>query len=106
MLGIDSCINQNFGAVIPSASLDAWYLFYLLESNYEALRHWSQGTNQHALSCGLLKSFPIPLLPIEVQRGLVGQLKEIETAESQLATRLGATHEIRRTAHLAALSME
>ena len=92
LLGIDSCINQNFGAVIPSASLDAWYLFYLLESNYEALRHWSQGTNQHALSCGLLKSFPIPIPPIEIQRGLVGQLKEIETTESQLATRLGAEH--------------
>lgn len=106
MLGIDSCINQNFGAVIPGASLDPWYLFYLLESNYEALRHWSQGTNQRALSCGLLKSFPIPVPPIEVQRGLVSQLREIETIESQLATRLGAAHEIRRVAHLAALSVE
>ncbi len=30
MLAIDSCINQNFGAVIPGGSLDPWYLFYRL----------------------------------------------------------------------------
>jgi type I restriction enzyme S subunit len=106
MLVIDSCINQNFGAVIPGASLDPWYLFYLLESSYEALRHWSQGTNQHALSCGLLKSFPISVPPLEVQQGLVIQLKEIEATERQLELRLDATHEMRRAAHLTALSME
>lgn len=106
MLAIDSCINQNFGAVIPGGSLDPWYLFYLLESSYEALRHWSQGTNQHALSCGLLKSFPIPVPPLEVQHGLVGQLREIEVAEKQLAARLDMTIEMRRVAHQTALSME
>lgn len=106
MLGIDSCINQNFGAVVPGRSLDPWYLFYLLESSYEALRHWSQGTNQHALSCGLLKSFPIPVAPLEVQKELVDQLKEIETTERWLSARLDMTYEMRRTAHLTALSME
>lgn len=106
MLAIDSCINQNFGAVIPGSSLDPWYLFYLLESNYEALRHWSQGTNQRALSCGLLKSYPIPVPPLDVQQELVGQLKEIEATESQLALRLDMVHEMRRAAHLTALSME
>jgi type I restriction enzyme S subunit len=106
MLVIDSCINHNFGAVIPGASLDPWYLFYLLESSYEALRHWSQGTNQHALSCGLLKSFPIPVPPLEVQQGLVIQLKEIEATERQLESRLNAAYEMRRAAHLTALSME
>ncbi len=106
MLAIDSCINQNFGAVIPGSSLDPWYLFYLLESNYEALRHWSQGTNQRALSCGLLKNYPIPVPPLDVQQELVGQLKEIEATESQLALRLDMVHEMRRAAHLTALSME
>lgn len=106
MLAIDSCINQNFGAVIPGDSLDTWYLFYLLESSYEALRHWSQGTNQHALSCGLLKSFPIPLPPLEVQHGLVDQLRKIEIAESQLAARLDMTNEMRCAAHLTALTTE
>lgn len=106
MLAIDSCINQNFGAVIPGSTIDPWYLFYLLESSYEALRHWSQGTNQHALSCGLLKSFPIPVPPLEVQQGLVGQLKEIETIERRLAARLDKAYEMRRAVHLTTLSTE
>lgn len=106
MLAIDSCINQNFGAVVPGSSLDPWYLFYLLESSYEALRHWSQGTNQHALSCGLLKSFPIPVPPLAVQKGLVDQLKEIETTERWLSERLDMTYKMRRAAHLTALSRE
>ena len=105
MLTINSCINQNFGAIIPGSSLDPWYLFYLLDSSYEALRNWSQGTNQHALSCGLLKNFPIPFPPLEVQRELVVQLKEIEATEQHLTARLDATYEMRRAAHLTALSM-
>ncbi len=106
MLGLDSCINQNFGAVIPGNSLDPWYLFYLLESSYEALRHWSQGTNQHALSCGLLKSFPIPVPSLDVQREIVRKIREVESIESELTARLDMARGLRRTAHLAALSME
>ena len=105
MLAIDACINQNFGAVIPSKTLDPWYLFYLLESNYAALRHWSQGTNQHALSCGLLKEFPIPIPDLNRQREIVESIKEIEANERQLAERFKKTAEMRRVAHQVALSV-
>jgi type I restriction enzyme S subunit len=105
MLAIDACINQNFGAVIPGKTLDPWYLFYLLESNYEALRHWSQGTNQHALSCGLLKEFPIPIPDLNRQREIVESIKEIEANERQLAERFKKTAEMRRVAHQVALSV-
>lgn len=105
MLAIDACINQNFGAVIPGKTLDPWYLFYLLESNYEALRHWSQGTNQHALSCGLLKEFPIPVPDLDRQREIVESIKEIEANERQLAERFKETAEMRRVAHQVALSV-
>ncbi|HCF1441015.1 TPA: hypothetical protein NH854_006200, partial [Pseudomonas aeruginosa] len=54
----------------------------------------------------LLKNYPIPVPPLEVQQELVGQLKEIEATESQLALRLDMVHEMRRAAHLTALSME
>lgn len=106
MLALDACINQNFGAVVPRETLDPWFLFYLLETNYEALRHWSQGTNQHALSCGLLKEFPIPVPSLEDQRAIVGLIKEAETGERQLASRLTNAYEMKRTAHQAALSVE
>ena len=106
MLALDACINQNFGAVIPRETLDSWFLFYLLETNYEALRHWSQGTNQHALSCGLLKEFPIPVPSLQDQRVIVGLIKEAEAGERQLASRLTDAYEMRRPAHQAALSVE
>lgn len=102
-LAIDACINQNFGAVIPSDSLDPGYLFYFLESNYEALRHWSQGTNQHALSCGLLKEFPIPVPDLDRQREIVEGIREIEFCEQQLATRLKKAVDLRQVAHRMAL---
>jgi len=106
LLAIEACINQNFGAVIPGDTLDPWYLFYLLESNYEALRHWSQGTNQHALSCGLLKDFPIPVPGLDRQREIVESIREIEASEQQLAARLKRTADLRQVAHQVALSVE
>lgn len=106
MLTFDSCINQNFGAVIPGELIDPWYLFYLLESSYESLRHWSQGTNQQALSCGLLKCFPIPVPDIKIQQKLVSRVKEIEKAEHALKVRLDKNAQMRRSAYLAALTME
>lgn len=106
MLAIEACINQNFGAVIPGDTLDPWYLFYLLESNYEALRHWSQGTNQHALSCGLLKDFPIPVPGLNRQREIVESIREIEASEQQLLARLKKAADMRQVAHQVALSVE
>lgn len=105
MLAIDACINQNFGAVIPGKALDPWYLFYLLESNYEALRHWSQGTNQHALSCGLLKQFPIAVPKLARQREIVESIREVEDKERQLIERFKKAVEVRRVAQQAALSV-
>lgn len=105
MLAIDACINQNFGAVIPGSTLDPWYLFYLLESKYEALRHWSQGTNQHALSCGLLKEFPISVPDLDMQREIVESIREVEANERQLTERFKKTVEMRRVAHQETLSV-
>ncbi|WP_301102503.1 restriction endonuclease subunit S [Propionivibrio sp.] len=106
MLAIEACINQNFGAVIPGNTLDPWYLFYFLESNYEALRHWSQGTNQHALSCGLLKDFPIPVPGLDRQREIVESIRDIEVSEQQLVARLKKAADMRQVAHQVALSVE
>ena len=59
LLDIDACVNQNFAAVVPRETVDSIFLFHLLESQYEALRHWSQGTNQHALNCKLVGLFQV-----------------------------------------------
>jgi type I restriction enzyme S subunit len=79
-LEIDACINQNFGAVIPTERADSWFLFYQLETFYEYLRAWSHGTNQHALNCNIIREFPIWLPPIERQREIVIEFRNVDSA--------------------------
>lgn len=84
-LETDACVNQNFGAVVPNATVDPAFVFFLLESQYEALRHWSQGTNQHALNCSLIRSFRVRMPGLERQRELTGLLTEVDTAAEHAA---------------------
>ena len=89
-LKIDACINQNFGAVIPDASVDPTFLFFLLESQYEALRHWSQGTNQHALNCKLISSFRVRVPHLDQQRSIAAALQEVDSAAELASERVKA----------------
>lgn len=79
-LEINSCINQNFGAVIPGSGVDSLYLFYQLDANYEQLRGWSHGTNQHALNCALIKSFRVRMPTLERQSEIAKELHATELA--------------------------
>jgi type I restriction enzyme S subunit len=87
-LELEACINQNFGAVIPDASVDPLFLFFLLESHYEGLRHWSQGTNQHALNCKLISSYRVKIPTLQRQRKIASVLSEADLAASSAATRV------------------
>ena len=87
-LELEACINQNFGAVIPDSSVDPVFLFFLLESHYEGLRHWSQGTNQHALNCRLIASYRVRIPSLERQRTIATVLTEADSAANSAATRV------------------
>jgi len=87
-LEFPACINQNFAAVVPRAGIESWYLFYYLESHYEALRRWSQGTNQQALNGSLVRSFPISVPSISRQGEIVTILRHIDEMSARVATRL------------------
>lgn len=86
-LAIDACVNQNFAAVVPGAGVDSQFLFFLLEMQYEALRHWSQGTNQHALNCKLVGSFPVRVPSLDRQREIATVLMAADSAMESAATR-------------------
>lgn len=77
-LELPACINQNFAAVVPGEDIDSWYLFYYLESHYESLRRWSQGTNQQALNCSLVRAFPIFVPTLARQREIANLLREVD----------------------------
>lgn len=87
-LELPACINQNFAAVVPRDGLDSCYLFYYLESHYESLRRWSQGTNQQALNCALVRAFPIFVPHLARQREIAGALREVDDRATLAAARL------------------
>lgn len=78
LLRIDATTNQNFAAVSPGEGIVPEFLFYQLESCYEPLRHWSQGTNQHALNTKLVSDFPIWVPDISEQREIVAEIAALE----------------------------
>lgn len=78
LLRIDATTNQNFAAVSPGDCIVPEFLFYQLESCYEPLRHWSHGTNQHALNTKLVSDFPIWVPDIGEQREIVAEIAALE----------------------------
>ena len=89
-LELPACINQNFAAVIPGQEIDGWFLFYYLESQYEALRRWSQGTNQQALNSSLVRSFPVHVPALDRQREIAAILREVDEQGNQALSRLSS----------------
>lgn len=78
LLRIDATTNQNFAAVSPGEGIVPEFLFYQLESCYEPLRHWSHGTNQHALNTKLVSDFPIWVPDLDEQREIVAEIAALE----------------------------
>lgn len=79
LLRIDATINQNFGAVTPGEMVVPAFLFHQLEACYEPLRHWSHGTNQHALNTKLIAEFPVWIPSIDEQKEVVAEISALET---------------------------
>ncbi len=79
LLRIDATINQNFGAVTPGEMVVPAFLFHQLEACYEPLRHWSHGTNQHALNTKLIAEFPVWIPSIDEQKEVVAEIAALET---------------------------
>lgn len=106
-LELPACISQNFAAVLPHPNVESWYLFYYLEAHYEFLRRWSHGTNQQALNCSLVRSFPITVpQSVTRQREIVVPLREIDDRTVIAALRLSAVQEQCRFFSEAALAGE
>ena len=84
-LEIDATINQNFAAVTPGPDILPEFLFYQLDACYEPLRHWSHGSNQHALNTKLVAEFPIWVPDKSTQGEIANGVFQLE-AEVRRAT--------------------
>lgn len=83
----DTCINQHLAfAEITSRDAVAEFILYYLQARYADLRSvgFGGGSTKGALTCGFLKTYPIPLPTVGEQReivGIIGKLSErIEVA--------------------------
>lgn len=78
-LSIEATINQNFAYVSPSEHMRSMFLFGYLEHKYEELRNSARGSNQGALNCSIIRSFPVPVPPIDEQLEIESALCLIES---------------------------
>ena len=68
VLGIDATINQACCVLVPRDSVSVPYLFQFLKFSYHRLRGESRGGNQENLNMRIVRSFPVPMPPLDVQQ--------------------------------------
>ena len=90
--------NQGCRGLIPKDDLNHVYLYYFLVANREVLNGLGTGATFRELSAGILKSFTIPLPPLEEQQRIVAILDEafagIATAVANTEQNLANTREL------------
>ena len=96
LLRMDATINQNLAAVTPSADVHPRFLFYQLDAQYQALRYWSQGSNQHALNCKLIADFPILVPAMATQVKIARELDRCSDASRASSVRAAEVRTLQR----------
>ena len=86
VLGIDATINQACCALVPRDPGSTPYLFQFLKYSYHRLRGESRGGNQENLNMRIVRSFPVPVPPLDVQQRYATIAESVEKQKtSQLA---------------------
>ena len=77
VLGIDATVNQACAVLLPTNKFETEYIAVLLKHSYETIRNLGRGGNQPNLNLELVKSFQIPLPPVELQNDFSKIIKKI-----------------------------
>jgi type I restriction enzyme S subunit len=77
-LAIDTTINQNMVAIIPSQKLEGAFLHFFIKQAYISIRNLGRGANQPALDVGLINRFPLVIPSISEQKKIVDYLTKQE----------------------------
>ena len=98
-LNVAAAHSQNSAAIRVSMSeVPPMYVYYYLESSYQALRQLGSGNNQKALNKGITESIPIPLPPVGEQRQIVNEVERLLSVAEE-ATQI-VEREIKRAERL------
>ncbi len=79
-LAIQATTNQACAVLydIDTNQVDIDYLWFYFQNEYERIRELASGNNQPNLNAGMIKSYPIVLPPLSVQRGIVSHINQIK----------------------------
>ena len=84
LVSFESCINQHLAyAQFTSPRVVPEFVLWFMQTRYEHLRSISQagGSTKGALTCGYLKTYPIPVPPLDEQREIAGVFAALDRKE-------------------------
>ena len=99
VLEIEASCNQSLAAIHSGTHALSSFLFHLIDSKYEELRRIT-GDGRNGLNLTLLRTFRIPLPPMEEQRVIAEMLDSVDEAiaserkrrDALAATKASAAH--------------
>lgn len=95
---VPMAFNQGCRGLTPKEGLTTKYLFYYLHANVQELNDLGTGTTFKELSAGALKSFLIPIPPLEEQKRIVAVLdaafEGLDRARAHVETNLQNAREL------------
>lgn len=97
LVTIDTCINQHLAyATFHDERILPEYALWYMQTRYEHLRSVSQagGSTKGALTCGYLKTYPVPIPPMEEQRQIVTVFKSLRDKITAHERKLGLLSEL------------
>jgi type I restriction enzyme S subunit len=74
---IETTINQNLAAVIPTKKLKSEFLHLVFQASYLELRKSARGGNQAALNCELIGNFKVAIPPITEQLAITVEVNSM-----------------------------
>ncbi|MBI1747496.1 MAG: restriction endonuclease subunit S [Acidobacteria bacterium] len=84
LISFETCINQHLAyAQFTSPKIVPEFVLWFMQTRYEHLRSISQagGSTKGALTCGYLKTYPIPVPSLDEQREIVGVFAALDRKE-------------------------
>lgn len=100
LVSFETCINQHLAyAEFTSSNVVSEFFLWFMQTRYEHLRSVSQagGSTKGALTCGYLKTYPVPIPSLEEQREIAEVFTALDQKEKMLERKCAALSDLFRT---------
>ena len=86
---IELCTNQSLCSIVTDGTVQSDYLYYFLQSQYQQLRSISSGDGTRGgLNLKMIRSYVVPVPPLEIQREVVEVLDKFALLTAELTAEL------------------